>query len=130
MIKFAILTILILIHFTFAFPLSKDDSIVFINDDDDFVKRFVYKSDVISLDSDENVSNKLVYGDLFEGDIILPDDQMDYVMSHRNFTEEDPGNLTTRTGLMSGYYRWPKNVFGAVVIPYVIDSRSGYCECS
>lgn len=122
------------ISFIFALPIKNFDRTLFFEDDDEFDDDFtnqIYQSETInSFNNGSNVTmksyNDLEYGELFEGDIILPDDQVDFLQSR--ILDEEAGNTATRTGLLSRYYRWPKNFNGIAVIPYFIDSRSGYCE--
>lgn len=66
----------------------------------------------------------LEHGTLFQGDIHLLDDQKEILM--RNYT--DSGPLSTRTGIISEDYRWPKNNYGYVVVPFEFARSSRYCE--
>lgn len=107
-----------------------DDRIVFQDDDISEFRNRIFSGDNknnFRRDFNEKIQKELENGEFFQGDIILHGDQMDLVMSHKNFTENED-NIPTRTGLINEQYRWPKNNLGQAVIPYVIDPSSGYCE--
>lgn len=124
-------TIFCLVNLAFAVPANKDDRITFQDDDIGGFENRIFKSDNkdnFRLDLSERVQKELENGGFYQGDIILHEDQRDLLMSHKNFDEND--HIPTRTGLINEQYRWPKNALGFAVMPYVIDSDSGYCKFS
>jgi len=64
---------------------------------------------------DDNLSSEFEYGDYFQGDIILDEDQMELLKSKADYEE-----FGIRTGRIWERYRWPKNNYGNVIVPYVI----------
>jgi hypothetical protein len=63
---------------------------------------------------EENASGDLLFGNHFQGDIVLTEDQEDFFK----------GNSTSkgsRTGLIDTRYRWLKNRLGQVIVPYTLD---------
>lgn len=60
------------------------------------------------------------YGSFYQGDINLHSEQRDII--------ENKSPVADRTGLISIFYRWPKNSKGMVIVPYVIDYLSRFCE--
>jgi hypothetical protein len=67
----------------------------------------------------ENDEDFLIYGNHFEGDIVLTQDQKDSINGKGG-----------RTGLLSSYWRWPINTAGQVIVPYVIRASDAFCEFS
>ena len=71
---------------------------------------------------DEDVDTELEYGDYYQGDILLEDDQMELLKSEPKEGEDDD-EFAMRTGHILQYYRWPKNSRGKVIVPYVIANH-------
>lgn len=67
---------------------------------------------------DENSSSEFEYGDYFQGDIILQEDQIRLLKS-----KADDEELEKRTGRIWEGYRWPKNKYGNVIVPYIIANH-------
>jgi hypothetical protein len=55
---------------------------------------------------------------LFQGDIILSPEQEELV-----FADPSVNDIHSRTGRLDEKYRWPKNKFGQVIMPYVIQEE-------
>lgn len=68
-------------------------------------------------DADEHFE----HGSFFQGDIVLVQDQKDYLLSNNS-------NTPTRTGWIDESYRWPKDNDGYVILPYEISKQAGYCK--
>lgn len=89
----------------------------------------ILQSDILKLPGEDEltVNYDLQYGKkLFQGDLKLDETQMEILL--RNNSGDDTGNLKSRTGVLDDEYRWPKNSQDLVVIPYIIDTLSGYCK--
>ena len=69
---------------------------------------------------DKKADSKLEHGNHFQGDIVLLDDQKQLL------NKTDGVRISTRTGLIWEGFRWPKNEFGRVVVPYEISGD--YCK--
>ena len=67
---------------------------------------------------DEEAQQKLENGQFYQGDIVLLEDQLDLLKA-----PEDDSEFGTRTGILSEYYRWPKNGFGKVMVPYMLSNK-------
>lgn len=104
----------------------KDDSIVFLDEDESENQILKSSNDNFRLDPSETIKKELENGAFYQGDIILLPEQKELLQSFPNVTEED--NVPTRTGLISEQYRWPKNNQGFVILPFEIDSQSQYCK--
>lgn len=88
----------------------------------------ILESDVPKLPGEDEVivNHELQYGKiLFQGDLKLDETQKEVLF--KNDTEST-SILKSRTGVLDAEYRWPTNPQGHVVIPYIIDIMSGYCE--
>lgn len=70
-------------------------------------------------DPNENVNEGLEHGKYFQGDIVLVQDQKEYLLSNSS-------NFPTRTGWIDESYRWPKDSNGDVLLPFEISKNSGY----
>jgi hypothetical protein len=74
----------------------------------------------------------LEYGNYFQGDMMLTDEQREYFLSNdteiNEEEEKEGGDWSQRTGLKDEKYRWPKNDEGQVIVPYIIDEESEFCE--
>lgn len=85
-------------------------------------KPLVDNDAIVFRDSDEDVSNNssLLYGDHFQGDIILNSEQEDIFLNKS-------GKLAMgdRTGLIHEAWRWPKVADGNVNVPIEISSSFG-----
>jgi len=68
---------------------------------------------------DKEADSKFEQGNHFQGDIVLLDDQRKYL---HNTKGDDSDSFGTRTGLIWEGYRWPKNKYGRVTIPYEISN--------
>lgn len=79
-------------------PLVDNDTIIFINSEG-------FESGAINLE----------YGEYFQGDIVVDEEQKEYLL--RNDTD---GTFSTRTGILFLSARWPKNSMGLVIVPYTI----------
>lgn len=75
-------------------------------------------------DENEIVEQHLENGNFFQGDIVLVQDQKDYLLAN----DTGDGSLPTRTGWIDEFYRWPKDKHGNVILPYHVSSKSGYCK--
>lgn len=142
-----ILIFLFLVQKLIAFPTNNDqitfrDSGESVNKFADVTSRFDDSTDDMILDlpslfDDPNVmksendtngfevenqgSDDALYGKFYQGDIVLSDEQKQFL----NATNVD--EFSSRTGRISLYYRWPKNRFGKVIVPYVVKT-SDYCK--
>lgn len=67
---------------------------------------------------DEEAQQKLENGQFYQGDIVLMEDQLEILKAL-----EDDSQFGSRTGILSEYYRWPKNRYGTVVVPFVISKE-------
>ncbi|XP_070493994.1 hatching enzyme 1.2-like [Chironomus tepperi] len=65
---------------------------------------------------DEDAKDVLENGEFYQGDIVLMEDQLDMLKA----TDDEFG---TRTGILSQYYRWPKNRLGKVIVPYAFSNQ-------
>lgn len=74
------------------------------------------------VDDSEIVEQHLEHGNFFQGDIVLVQDQKEYLLAN------DSSEFPIRTGWVDEYYRWPKDNDGNVIMPYHIASESGYCK--
>jgi hypothetical protein len=74
----------------------------------------------ISEDETEE-SSALEFGDKFQGDIVLTPEQEELINEAEN-------SKTSRTGLLSARYRWPKNSAGQVIVPYTFQASSGFSK--
>ncbi|XP_070501111.1 hatching enzyme 1.2-like [Chironomus tepperi] len=143
-----ILIFLFLVHKLSAYPVD-DDRIIFL-DSAESVSRFSevssriddstddLKLDLQSLFNDPNViksendtdsfmlenqgSDDALYGQHYQGDIVLSDDQKEFLKA-TNISE-----FSSRTGIISLYYRWPKNRSGKVIVPYEISNAYSILE--
>lgn len=110
--------------------IKRDDRVHFPDDNeiveshfDVFELRF---NDGSKLESDPDANlNAEFKADLFQGDIMLNEEQESYFNSPKD--DEDEGVLF-KTGLSDTKYRWKKNSDGKAVMPYVISSEAGFCE--
>lgn len=132
---------LFLIQKLLAFP-ANDDRIYFRDSEESVSEnaavssRFDDNTDDLSLDlpslfNDPNImksendkdgfvvedqpSDEVLYGKLYQGDIVLTDEQKEFL----NSTNVD--EFASRTGRIHLYYRWPKDGRGKVIVPYVIN---------
>jgi len=133
---------LFLIQKLSAFP-ANDDRIYFRDSGESFSQnaavssRFDDNTDDLSLDlpslfndpnimkseNDENgfvvedqTTDEALYGKLYQGDIVLTDEQKEFLNGGTNVDE-----FASRTGRIALYYRWPKDGRGKVIVPYVIN---------
>jgi hypothetical protein len=67
---------------------------------------------------DEEAQQKLENGQFYQGDIVLMEDQLEILKA-----PDDVSQIGTRTGILSEYYRWPKNRYGKVVVPFVLSNQ-------
>jgi len=67
---------------------------------------------------DEEAQQKLENGQFYQGDIVLMEDQLETLKA-----PEDDSQFGSRTGILSEYYRWPKNRYGTVIVPFVISKE-------
>lgn len=107
-----------------------DDRIVF-QDDDDYLSLGDENQVLPSNDdlksfgiADENALQELEHGKFFQGDIVLLQEQKEYLLPQANGSFA----LPTRTGWIDESYRWVKDKEGNVIVPYVIDPSSKYCK--
>lgn len=75
-------------------------------------------------DEDDIEDAALEQGKYFQGDIMLYDDQKEIL----DKLASDNSSLGTRTGIISEEYRWPKDRFGLVRVPFEFWRNSRYCE--
>ncbi|KAG5668445.1 hypothetical protein PVAND_016385 [Polypedilum vanderplanki] len=134
--KFLILTILISIISAIPF----DDRIIFRDEDEEQVndsaadlnfdqlrllndpssKILKSLNDSKEFIRDEKELQKLENGQFYQGDIVLLPDQEEILNQP---LPADNDNFPTRTGLISEYYRWPRNRDGKVIVPYEIGKE-------
>lgn len=77
------------------------------------------ENDTTSFQDDEDKPDRsLQYGNLYQGDIALTEDQIEYM----NLPPSDD-SIDLRVGLKNPFYRWPKNRYGEVTVPYKISSE-------
>jgi hypothetical protein len=125
--------ILLSVYFSHSIPLTRDDRIVFQDTDNDgeisygMSRLSVYEAsqdDGNDIQDDPEASIGAEFSsDFFQGDIALTEEQQIFF----NATEDDEDE-PFRTGLIDKRHRWPKNDEGHVIVPYVIDTTSEYCE--
>lgn len=72
----------------------------------------------------EIIEPHLENGKFFQGDIVLVQDQKEYLLA--NDTKD--GSVPTRTGWIDEYYRWPKDKNGDVILPYYVSPESQYSK--
>lgn len=135
--KFLFLTVSLFISRAATFPVA-DDRIIFRDEDevddspDDLLRdqsRLLLDSRILKSDNtskefllDDKAQQKLEDGKFYQGDIVLMADQKEIIES-----EPDDDPFGTRTGILSEYYRWPKDKSeGKVIVPYTISDD--YCE--
>jgi hypothetical protein len=70
---------------------------------------------------EKETSTRSIYelGDKFQGDIVLTPEQKALVSGTTR---------GSRTGLLDKKYRWPKNSFGKVILPYTFQSSAGFSK--
>lgn len=73
----------------------------------------------------EIVEQRLENGKFFQGDIVLVQDQKEYLLAN-----ESGSSVPTRTGWIDEFYRWPKDSNGYVILPYYVAPKSEYSEKS
>lgn len=66
----------------------------------------------------KEADSKFEHGNHFQGDIVLLEEQRKFL----NSSEIAKDDLGARTGLIWEGYRWPKNKYGRVVVPYEISN--------
>ena len=71
---------------------------------------------------DKEADSKFEHGNHFQGDIVLLDDQKQFLNSSASGKS---GDIGARTGLIWEGYRWPKNTNGRATIPYEISNVFG-----
>jgi len=76
----------------------------------------------ITEEEEEEQDAKLEYGNHFQGDIILEEDQMELLKTVPKDGEDDE-EFGKRTGLLWQGYRWTKDADGDVIMPYVIANH-------
>jgi hypothetical protein len=62
-----------------------------------------------------------IFGDKFQGDIQLNEDQ-------KELLTRDPESLAPSTGWTHTSFRWPTNLQGFVTVPYRINPSEGFCK--
>ena len=112
--------------------IKRDDRIYFQDDDDNDIveSRFdvveLRFNDGSKLESDPDANlNAEFKAELFQGDIMLNEEQESFFNSPKDDEDED---VLFKTGLIDTKYRWKKNSDGKAVMPYVISSEAGFCE--
>lgn len=119
-----------------AIPI-KNDQIYFPDEIDDSVQDLrtfnplkllsdsnILKSDNNSFIKDEAALQDLESGKFYQGDILLVQDQEDFL----KLKLDDNDKFPSRTGVISESYRWPRSSLkpDTVVVPFVISDD--YCE--
>lgn len=69
----------------------------------------------------EIVQQQLENGKFFQGDIVLVQDQKDYLLVNDS-------SVPTRTGWIDEFYRWPKDKSGNAILPYYVEPDSEYSK--
>jgi hypothetical protein len=67
---------------------------------------------------DEIAEQSLENGDHFEGDMVLTPEQTEYLND----------TVSSRTGRLSEFYRWPKDSNGHVKVPYTVSETDDFCK--
>ena len=133
-----IILVLALIYKVLALPASYNDRVVYPTEIDDSVDdlrslselRFLGDSNLLrsvnnSVEFIKDNSNEkgLESGKFFQGDILLVQDQEDFLTAAIG-----DDRFPSRTGLISETYRWPRSSIKSdkVHVPFVIDDD--YCE--
>lgn len=110
-----------------------DDKIIFRDDDVDEEVRLEDENQILPSNDDlkqlgdagnEIVQQQLENGNFYQGDIVLLQDQKDYLFA----TNADNSSVPTRTGWIHEFYRWPKDKSGNVMVPYVISPKAKFCK--
>lgn len=87
------------------------------------------QSDESEEDSEESSDDDLEYGSDFEGDINLTAEQREILNNpdeDDSDDDDDNNDDNENTGLISLYYRWPKDDDGTVIVPFVLSED--YCK--
>lgn len=71
------------------------------------------------------VKNVGIYGDKFQGDIKLTEQQENFI---RRIKTKGEG-VRPNTGWTHPFFRWPMNLQGFVIVPYRINPSEGFSEC-
>lgn len=71
--------------------------------------------DINSFQVDEVSDDNLLYGDFYQGDIALTEEQKTFLNDTKNMT------LDNRVGLESPFYHWKKDRHGKVVVPFELS---------
>ncbi|KAL7020189.1 hypothetical protein ACKWTF_011407 [Chironomus riparius] len=74
------------------------------------------ENDTNSFIVEDQRNDDALYGKYYQGDIVLSDEQKEFL----NATNVD--EFSSRTGKISLAYRWPKNIAGQVIVPFVINT--------
>jgi hypothetical protein len=120
------------VSFSYSSPLTRDDRIVFRDSDEQLsygISRLgVYETKQdnqreIQDDPEADIGLEFSQG-LFQGDIVLTEDQQKYFNSSQEQDDDEP----FRTGLIDKRYRWLKDSEGKVIVPFIIATDSEYCE--
>lgn len=69
----------------------------------------------------ESVVLKLENGKYYQGDIVLVQEQKEYLLANDS-------DLPTRTGWIDEAYRWPKDNRGNVILPYYVSPQSQFSK--
>lgn len=137
-VKMKIILVLALVYKILALPATYNDRITYPTDVDDSVDdlrtlselRFLGDSNLlrsvnnsVEFIKDDSNSMDLENGKFFQGDILLIQDQSDFLAAKLG-----DDRFPSRTGLISETYRWPRSTLKSdkVHVPFVIDD--GYCE--
>jgi hypothetical protein len=113
---------LIILCSTEAKPAGEGDAGPVYNVEDELVVSVDSRSSFDEVDDDIK-DVRLEQGSLFQGDIFLLEDQKELLLKN------DSGDfLPTRTGIISDEYRWPKDDYGFVQVPFEFSEKSDYCE--
>ncbi|XP_070501173.1 low choriolytic enzyme-like [Chironomus tepperi] len=74
-------------------------------------------NDTDSFIGDEKPDPSLLYGDLYQGDIDLTEEQKEFLEATAN------GSIDLRVGISNPFYRWPKDSSGNVIVPYKFSNK-------
>lgn len=105
-----------------SMPVSEDGP-EFTLEDEDHIKPSLESR--FSFDGEEEVEDvKLENGKFYQGDIVLLDDQLEYLLGNGT----DDSSTPTRTGWINEYYRWPKDASGFVIFSYEVSPTATFSK--
>lgn len=122
-LSFKVLVCILFANGITSMPVVDEEGPEFTLDDEDHIKPSLESR--FSFDGEEEVEDvKLENGKFFQGDIVLLEDQLEYLLGNGS----DDSSTPTRTGWINEYYRWPKDASGNVILTYEISPKATFSE--